>query len=86
MSCVRLLPVRKLRRTKLHSANTLVPEAATFFAGRGLAMALAVFVCRIADPVNLWVVADALVHGVHHNHLIPFVVTILANPIRVQKP
>lgn len=80
-----LLPVSELGGAKLHSTNTLVSKTTAFFASRGLAMAFAVFVSRIADPVYLWIITDALVHGINHDNLIPFVVTVLANPVRVEE-
>lgn len=83
MCCVSLLPVGKLGCAKFHSTNTLVSETAALFASGSLTMAFTVFMSGIADPIDFRIVTDALVHGINHNDLIPFVVTVLANPVRV---
>jgi len=80
------LVVGVLGRTELGGALALSCKAASLAAGRSESAQLSVLVCRLADPVDPWVVADGCVERVHHDDLVPLVHGVLADPIGVENP
>merc|ERR1719359_862704 len=80
-----LLPGRALRRPRLRrEVRAALVQATAVAARRRHAAELAVLHRRVADPVDARVVADRLVALVDHDHLVPAVARILANPVAVE--
>merc|ERR1719159_965211 len=75
-----------LGAAQLRGALPLRAEAAGAAAGRREAAQLAVLHRVLADPVDPGIVADGLVEGVHGDHLVPAVHSILRDPVGVQHP
>jgi hypothetical protein len=59
-------------------------QAARVLAGRGEATHLAMFVHRLAQPLDLGVLADGLVEGVDQDDLEELVGGVLGHPVRVE--
>eukprot|EP00967_Tisochrysis_lutea_P078595 scaffold107071_cov37-Tisochrysis_lutea.AAC.1 len=82
--CVLPLPSRAPRRAALAGAMVTDAQAAALAACRGKTTKLAVFVDRVAKPVDTRVLADHLVVRVNHDALVVLVEGILGHPIRVE--
>eukprot|EP00701_Giardia_intestinalis_P004902 XP_001708726.1 Hypothetical protein GL50803_20056 [Giardia lamblia ATCC 50803] len=78
------LPRGSLRRPQLHRTDTLVVETAGLATGRGETATLAALHDRVADPINLWIVADPRVERIDENDLVPLVGPVLGNPVGIQ--
>ena len=78
------LPGRGDRRSQLGGFVAPVAESPVLLARGGESAQLAVFVRRVADPVDSRVVPDARVARVHHDHLEILVLRVLRHPIRVE--
>mmetsp|Transcript_15338 Transcript_15338/g.31102 ORF Transcript_15338/g.31102 Transcript_15338/m.31102 type:complete len:241 (+) Transcript_15338:470-1192(+) len=59
-------------------------QTAGLAARSGLASHLAMLVLGLADPVDACVIADSCVLGIHHDHLVELVGSVLTHPVRVQ--
>lgn len=59
-------------------------ETAALTASGSKTTQFAVFVHRITEPVNAWILTDALVMWIHHDTLVILVKRILCDPVRVQ--
>jgi hypothetical protein len=82
---VAALPGRTARRTNdVVCTVSLLPEPPVGTASRGESAALAVLHYWSSDPVNLGVVADSDMVGVHENDLKVLVGRVLVHPIRVE--
>merc|ERR550514_1526192 len=80
-----LEPGRTLRRARLRrEVRPALVQATALPAGGREAAELAVLHGRVADPVDARVVADGLVAVVDHDHLVPAVPRVLADPVAVE--
>lgn len=59
-------------------------QTTALLAGRGESTVLAMLHGGVADPLDLSVAADSLVHWVNHDHLVVLVGGVLGNPVAIQ--
>ncbi len=71
------------RRSNFGVFMTFFSEASAFFTGRGHSSHFSVFMDRVADPVDSWVVPNGIVVGVNANDFVKFVGSVFGHPIGV---
>lgn len=82
--CVSPSVVGSAGRTGLGVEVALHAQASARLACRSDASQLSVLLMRSSDPVDARVVADGVVGGVHQDHLVVFVGSVLGNPVTVE--
>ena len=79
-----LLPNSPLAWAELVRLGAAVAETTVLASCRGESACFAVLVCRVADPVDLGVVADGLLLWVDADDFEPLIDTVLVDPVAIQ--